>query len=307
MLNFTLKQLRYVEAAGRLGSIANAAVELSISQSSIAAAIEALEGGLGYDLFIRTPSRGITETPQGRDALVQVRRFLQQARQFEAEIQSAAGEMRGTIRIACYATAAPAFLPIVLRSITEKFPNVSVTVLEGSLSRMIEYLNEGQADLAFTYEIFSDPRHDFEALFEAPVYAIVPLDDPIAQKSSTTMAEMATRPLVLLDLPGAREYYTDLLEATGEKINIAHSTRSSEILRALVAAGFGVSFLNIRPLDYREDKSDYRIVPVSDVAALPVFGIATIAASQPPAIVTGFIENCRVLAKNGAFSHLVIR
>ena len=58
MLNFTLKQLRYVEAAGRLGSIASAATKLNISQSSITAAIDVLEAELGYDLFLRTPGEG---------------------------------------------------------------------------------------------------------------------------------------------------------------------------------------------------------------------------------------------------------
>ena len=52
MLNFTLKQLRYVEATGRLGSIARAATDLNISQSSITAAIDTLEMQIGYDLFI---------------------------------------------------------------------------------------------------------------------------------------------------------------------------------------------------------------------------------------------------------------
>ncbi|MFT7593794.1 MAG: DNA-binding transcriptional LysR family regulator [Paracoccaceae bacterium] len=43
-----MKQLRYVEATGRLGSIANAAVEINISQSSITAAIGALESQVGF-------------------------------------------------------------------------------------------------------------------------------------------------------------------------------------------------------------------------------------------------------------------
>ena len=59
-MNFTLKQLRYVEAAGRLGSIAKAAIEVSISQSSITASIDALEAALDYALFVRTPAKGIT-------------------------------------------------------------------------------------------------------------------------------------------------------------------------------------------------------------------------------------------------------
>ena len=107
MLNYTLKQLHYVEAAGRLGSIAKASQELAISQSSITAAIDQVESRLGYDLFIRTPARGIRPTPQGAEALTLIRIFIEQARHFEAEIQSVAGGLKGTVRLACYATAAP--------------------------------------------------------------------------------------------------------------------------------------------------------------------------------------------------------
>lgn len=57
-MRFTLKQLRHIGAAGRLGSIANAATKLSISQSSIAAAIDGLEDKLGFDIFLRTPAKG---------------------------------------------------------------------------------------------------------------------------------------------------------------------------------------------------------------------------------------------------------
>jgi len=46
-MHFTLKQLKYIEATGRLGSIANAATELHISQSSITAAIGAFERQIG--------------------------------------------------------------------------------------------------------------------------------------------------------------------------------------------------------------------------------------------------------------------
>jgi len=51
MLNFTLKQLKYFEATGRLGSIAKAVSNLNLSQSSITAAINSLESEIGFDLF----------------------------------------------------------------------------------------------------------------------------------------------------------------------------------------------------------------------------------------------------------------
>jgi len=305
MLNYTLKQLRYVEAAGRLGSITNAAVELSISQSSITAAIDAVEGGLGYDLFIRTPARGILPTPQGTEALAMIRGFIQQSRLFEAEMTAVAGGLSGSVRVACYATAAPAVLPPILSGMSESFPEMGFSILEGSIDRVLEYLDKGEADLGFSYSMQTEPRHSFMPLFDAPPFAIVPRKDPLARKAVATLAELAERPLIKLDLPGARDYFADLFSNAGLTPRIAHSTRSSEILRALVGIGFGVSLLNIRPLGYHETESDYAIVPIKDAIAKPTFGLLTIKGLEQPRLVKAFIDSCIAMKKRGDFDILV--
>ena len=56
--------------------------------------------------------------------------------------------------------------------------------------------------------------------------------------------------MVLLDLPFTREYFTDLFDGIEGAPNVAHSTHSSEMVRALVSAGFGFSIPNVRPLEY---------------------------------------------------------
>ncbi len=58
-MHFTLKQLRYFDAAVRSGSIARAATEMHISQSSITASIDAIEQSLGMELFRRVPAKGV--------------------------------------------------------------------------------------------------------------------------------------------------------------------------------------------------------------------------------------------------------
>jgi DNA-binding transcriptional LysR family regulator len=306
VLNYTLKQLTYVEAAGRLGSISKAAIELAISQSSITAAIDAVEHRLGYDLFIRTPARGIRPTPQGALALSQVRVFIEQARHFEAEIHAVAGDLRGTVRLACYATAAPAVLPPILRDVTEHFPEMTLSILEGSIGEVVEYLDNGEADLAFCYGGYGGTRHDFQSLFEAPPFAIVPRGDPLARKPEIRLAELAERPLVMLDLPGAREYFLGVFAEAGLVPRLAHFTRSSEILRSLVGTGFGVSILNIRPLGYHETEADYAIVPIKDAITTPVFGVMTHFGVKAPGLVSAFIGRCMDLKKNGNFEVLKV-
>ena len=305
-MNVTLKQLRYVEAAGRLGSIAHAAKELAISQSSITAAIDALETSLEYDLFRRTPAKGIQATPTGEQALLLIRNFLQQARYFEADLQALGGAASGLVRIACYATAAPAFLPPILQNLTDNFPGMSIQVMEGNLTSIIEFLDEGKVDLVFTYSEGLQAIHSFLPLFQAPPYALVNLDDPLSQQKSVSFAELADRPMVLLDLPRTRDYFTGLFEQRGHRPNIAHTTRSAEIARALVAGGFGYTILNIRPPDYVENQLRYRAVPIAGLEAGQSFGIATLANTRPPKIVQSFIDSCVTLQKGGAFDRLTV-
>lgn len=305
-MNFTLKQLRYVEAAGRLRSIAKAAAELSISQSSITAAIDSLESGLDYDLFVRTPAKGIEPTPAGVDALHLIRNFIHEAHQFESEIQSVGGDAAGLVRIACYATAAPAFLPPILRDITERFPQMSVQILEGNMESIVGFLDEGKADLAFTYPKVLNAQHDFLPLFRPPPFALISVDDPMSRQPSVSLGDLAQKPMVLLDLPLTRDYFVSLFQQAGHTPNIAHSTRSAEIARALVSGGFGYTILNIRPQHHQDENARFRAVPIEEETEVYWFGIATVASVRRPKIVQAFLDNCKLLQDNGAFDGLSV-
>ena len=309
MLNFTLKQLRYVEAAGRLGSIASAATKLNTSQSSITAAIDVLEAKLGFDLFLRTPAKGIHPTSAGLETLKLIRSYLDQTLHFEADLLSVGGAATGLVKLACYSTAAPSFLPPVLKSITTRFPSLSLSMLEGHMEMIINCLDSGEADLVFTYEQSIDHRHAFHPLFAAPPYALIATGDPLSQQTEVTLAQLASRPMVLLDLPFSRDYFTSLFDGMQGAPIVAHSTRSSEMVRVLVSAGFGFSILNIRPLGYGEGDAQntaLRALPIRPAGAVPIFGIATTANVKQPKIVRAFIETCLNLKAQGAFDRMLV-
>ena len=300
-MNFTLKQLRYVEAAGRLGSIAKAAVEVSISQSSITASIDALEASLDYALFVRTPAKGITPTSAGREALQLIRTFLNQSQQFESELQSQGGDDAGLVRIACYATAAPTFLPPILKSITENFPGISVKVMEGNMMAIADYLDNGEVDLVFTYDRHVPHGQSFEPLFTAPPYALISRSDEASQRPSITFEQLSKKPMIMLDLPYTRDYFFSLFRARGLEPDVAHSTRSSEIAKALVECDFGFTLLNIRPRNYSSKDSRYSVVPISDSSDVPIFGISTTGNLRQPKNVRSFIKICTKLRDDGVF------
>nr|WP_325248497.1 LysR substrate-binding domain-containing protein [Amylibacter sp.] len=306
MHNYTLKQLRYVDAAGRLGSIAMAAEDLAISQSSISAAIDACEREVGYDIFVRTPAKGVKPTALGYDVLKAIRRFLEQGRHFESEIESIDGQTTGAVRIGCYATAAPSFLPLILKSFSEQHPGISIILLEGNMDAAVKFLNEGDVDLVFSYDETVESGQRFVPLFPAPPYALLPSDHPMATQPHVTFEQLCELPMVMLDLPRTRAYFGNMFTKLGLTPNIVHSTRSSEIVRALVAGGFGFSILNIRPPEYVGANLPFTILPIKDTVHVPVFGIITSDVNRRPRIVSEFIDHCVTLREARVFDDLAV-
>lgn len=303
-LNFTLKQLRYVEAAGRTRSITNAATQLCISQSSVTAAIDALEDTLGFDLFIRAPAKGISLTPAGAEALGYISTFLQQTSHLASDLQSIGGEPTGVLRLACYMTAAPYVLPLILTSFVHSHPGVSIELSEGDIITVGERLLDGSVDLACTYGLGLPDSTSLLPLFRPPPYAVIGAEDSLASQASVTLEELVERPMILLDLPFGRNYYLDLFRARGLKPNIVHTTRSAEMARALVAAGFGFSLLNLRT---RVDDAAFVCRPINASFSPIDFGVASNSGVRHPRIVTAFLQHCKMLSDAETFDRLVVK
>jgi DNA-binding transcriptional LysR family regulator len=305
-MRFTLKQLRYLDAAGRTGSIANAAEELSISQSSVTAAIDSLEAELGFDIFIRMPAKGILPTPSGRDVLAMVTQFLAQARTLESDLASVSGDPVGTLRLGCYATTAPFVLPPLLKEFARQYASIHIEVREGDMAAIIEQVTQGSADLGLTYRRSIGSSLDFVPLFRARPYAVLPNDHPLSKQASVSLKELADLPMIILDLPLAVDYYTGIFRDIGLEPKVIHSTKTSEMARALVAGGFGFTILNITDPGNQAAVSGYCSRPISDPIDAPYFGIAIPNGARRPAVAQRFIDMCRELAAQGVFDQLVV-
>lgn len=311
-MRFTLKQLRYVEAAYRTGSIVNAAKDLAISQSSITAAIDNLEQELGFDLFARMPAKGIVVTPAGRETINRIREFLEQTRHLDNDLRSMNGDLTGALRIGCYVTTAPHVLPLILRGFARNYPKVGIDLFEGDMGTVSDALTTGWVDVALIYQrlvpsnTILTPDVDFMPLFTARPHAVLSTDDPLASRKATLLAELAERPMILLDLPYTKPYFLGMFHERGLEPKVAHSTRSSEIVRALVAGGFGFSILNLRSPN-REGGLPIVTRPIADKVGEPNYGIATLKGIRRRRIVDAFLSYCMELRAQNVFDPLTVK
>ncbi len=304
-MRFTLKQLRYFDAVLRTGSVARAAVELNISQSSITAAIDVIEQVTGAELLRRMPAKGIVPTDKGAEAGKRVRSFLEQARIFESDLLSVTGDPTGILRLACYAPTAPYVLPPILRRVSASYPSIRIELKEGNMQEISELLSAGVVDMALTYRRLTPESQPFVPMFRAKPMALIPDTSPLVKQDEVTLADLADEPMILLDLPGTHAYFCGIFEDAGLRPNVVHTTKSSSVLRGLVSAQFGYALMNICGPNDRSGDEGYIAKPISDLSDAPQFGVTYTVAAQRSSMVKSVLKTCRDIATKGGFDHLI--
>ena len=249
-MRFTLRQLQLFVAACDAGSLTAAGAREHIAQSAVSAAILTLERALGVTLLIRHHAAGVSPTPEGARFLVRARELLQTADELDRFSSDLASEVGGPLDVGCLVTVAPVLMARLARSFLDRHPTVQLRLTEAGQDGLIERLRTGAIGLALTYDLDIDrTRFAHQSLVALPPRALVAAGSPLTARAAegVTLAELAEQPLVLLDLPLSGDYFLALFRAQGIEPRVAHRSPHPEVVRSMVASGFGVSLINIVP------------------------------------------------------------
>jgi len=276
----------------RLGSIQAATESLHISQSSILAAIGIAEDVLGAKIFDRRPSRGIQITKAGERFASAARTLLAATGEFERQIGDLAKSAPQTLRVACFEPFSSLFVAEVLRRFVARYGKVEILLYEGDQVQLREWLANGEVELVITYDIgssFGDDRTT--RICRIPSHALLPSGDPLAEQSAVSIAELATRPLVLLDLPQTSTYMTSFFDAQAIRPRVSFRARSYETVRSAVSAGFGVALLQMKPGKFSTPDGPGLVRrPLTDSFPVPTLIVADMYGDQKPIFVGALIE-----------------
>jgi len=294
MILYTLKQLRYFVAAAESGSITRAAETTHVSQPSVSAAISHLEDIFGLQLFIRHHAQGLSLTPAGRRLFASARDLLAHADEVSQDAEGLGEALAGELDVGCFVTFAPFVLPGVLRVLASEHPAIRVRPHEDDLRALHEGLRRGRFEYAITYDLNLPQDIDFEPLVVVPIHVIVPANHRIARRKTVKLKEFDGEPLVLLGLPESRGHFLSVFAEAGMEPNIAYETSSFEMVRGLVANGYGYSLLHSRAPHHRAlDGSPLVSIPLSEPTREMRMGLARLATSRPTRMALAFAETCR--------------
>lgn len=243
----SLRQLTYFLATANSESVLRASETLNVSSASISTAISQIEEFLQTQLFIRRHARGLVLTSAGQDLAAHARNILLHAREIEAVAQRGPLRAAGRISVGCLATIAPYLIPPVLRNLQEKHPEIEMRWRADKHEALLDGLHNGSFDLIIVYDYDIPTTLHPSPLRSMPVQVVLPSDHPLARSQSCSVSDLVGLPMVLLDQPRTRDYFLSLFGNRGLSPNVAHRVDSFEMVRSLVANGFGFSLLNFVP------------------------------------------------------------
>ena len=290
-MRLTFKQISYISEVARKGSITAACSDLRISQSSVLAAIKIAEEEIGTTIFVRRAGHGVEITPAGQKFLVSVRRLLAAGLDFDRTISEFSSEATPVIRVGCFSPFGGLLIPPVLRRFIDTNGDCEIVLLEGDQVQLRNWIMNGSVDLVVTYDIGEEYGSGITPICKLPAHALLRSDDPASKSPTISMAELAERPLILLDLPETRTYLMALFDFVATRPKIGLRTRSYETIRSAVSSGLGASILNIRPtLESSPDSPDLRRIPISDKLRQPTLLVADPYGESKPVYVRSFIH-----------------
>ena len=305
---FTLRQLEYLVAVGRFGSISLAANHLAVSPPSISNAIAQIEAEFGLPMFVRKHAQGMALTQSGRALMGQAARVLDAARDLSELADLHKGAVRGELNVGCLLTFAQIIVPRLRKAFTQTYPEVVFRQFQNHQMGLIDSLRDASIDVALTYDLAIPTDLEFVELATLPPFAVLSQAHPLADRSSLSIEDLAPNPMILLDLPLSSAYFLSLFEKAGETPRIVERTQDMAVLHSLVGNDFGYSVINIRPLtDLSPDGKKLRFVPLSGPVKPMRMGLLYARGARSSLTVKAFVDLCARLLDKEALSQVTVR
>lgn len=160
----TITQLEYVVAVATFKSFVAAAEKCFVTQPTLSMQIQKLEDELDVKLFDRN-KHPIVPTPIGEEIVQQAKIILAEANKIQEIIKNKSGSTAGMIRLAIIPTLAPYLAPQLITNITNKYPDIRLTIHEYQTHEIVSKLKNDELDCA----LVSTPLDD-QAIKEYPLF-----------------------------------------------------------------------------------------------------------------------------------------
>lgn len=217
-----------------------------MSRSALTSALDTLERSLRTQLFVRHKAYGVVLTPSGERILEMATELLRDADELQGSVDR--GTLTGTVSVGCFGSLAPFIVPALFDAFASTHPGVSVRAYSESETQLMHLLASGDIEIAVGYNTNLDRTLKTVPLYDARMHILLARSSPLAREKSVSIHDLADQPLILLDSPPSRETVLSYFRDHGVVPRIGHQFQNFEVVRSLVARGYGFSMFIQKPL-----------------------------------------------------------
>jgi DNA-binding transcriptional LysR family regulator len=243
-----LRRLRYFIAVAEHLNFRRAAEALETSQPSLSQQIRGLELELGVDLFERT-KRHVRLTSAGTEVLAGVRQAVADFDSAAQRGRDAQSGVRGTLTIGAAGMVMIDHLPPIVRAFREAYPDVVLTVTILRKPDLIEALNSGRVELAFSTAPGQDENILSRPMWRLPWRIVLPDTHPLANEQAVHLRDLNGATLITHPRRGGAGANGTIMALCRQQrftpgaVREVPEVADLETLVGLVACGFGITIL----------------------------------------------------------------
>lgn len=240
----TLTQLKVFITVVETGSFSKAGEILGLSQPAISHAIAGLESALGSTLLIRNRN-GISLSEIGAQIVPHIREMLRLESTILEEIESHQSLRKGTVRIGSFPSISASWLPSLIPSFKQAFPEIDLHVVEGTYEEIEEWITRGIVQAGFV----TTPCHSIEItpLCHDELVAVLPPDHSKAMDKVIPLQYLDKQPFILPNA-GCQSLILDTFKQYEIYPDIRFELRETSTILQMVKAGEGATILPLLAL-----------------------------------------------------------
>lgn len=189
-------RLKVFQSVAKNLSFTKASQELFVSQPAITKHVQELETTYQTRLFDRQGSR-ICLTESGKLLLEHCERILEDYKRLEYEMHLLHNEYTGELKLGASTTIAQYVLPPLLGNFISKFPQVSLSLMNGNTRDIEIALQEHRIDLGLVEGVFRLPNLKYTNFLEDELVAVIRTGSSLSVEEEITPEELMKMPLVL--------------------------------------------------------------------------------------------------------------
>lgn len=239
-----IEELKTFLTVCELKNFTHTAEKLSMSQPTVSLHIKNLEHEFQTTLFQRS-SKKLSITPTGEILYERAKQMMQIFENAKQQIAAHHHTIQGELKIGASYTIGEYVLPIILASLKERHPHLSLQILIGNTKEIVEHVKLLQVDVGLIEGTTSEKDLHVTPFMEDELVVVCSKKHPLAQHKRVAMSKLQNEDWIIREVgSGTGEYLQHVFNQHGLKVRSLTTISSTQGIKESVVHNLGIALLS---------------------------------------------------------------